>query len=100
MASSVALHKLHLHPICPVVIHSFVLSPTHSTVFVQMDTMSSHNDDDEEAGPSTLTDSAQTQQVLCDELCMENLKASSAARHKLHIHPICPVVIHSFVASP
>ena len=49
--------------------HSFI-----RTVFVQIDTMSPHDDYDEEAGASTLTDSAQTQQVLCDGLSMENLR--------------------------
>ena len=74
MGSSAALHKLHIHPICPVIVHSFVPSPTHSAIFVQIDTMSPHEDDDEEARPSILTDSAQTQPVLCDGLSMENLR--------------------------
>ena len=102
LASSAALQKLHIHPICSVVIHLFLPSPasTYSTIFVQIDTMSPHDDDDEEARPS-LIDSAQ---VLCDGLNMKNLVVASsaalaAAFHKLHIHPICPVVIHSFAQS-
>ena len=68
MASSAALNKLHIHPICPVIVRSFVPGPssTDSAIFVQIDTMSPHDDDDEEAGPS-LIDSAQ---VLCDGLNM------------------------------
>ena len=73
MASSAAFHKLHIHLICQVVIHSSP-SSTHSTIFVQTDTVSPHEDDDEEARPSILTDSAQTQPVLCDGLSMENLR--------------------------
>ena len=103
MASSAALHKLHIHAtICPVIVHSFVPSPSSadSAIFVQID-MLPHNDDDEEAGPSTLTDSAQTQQVLCDGLSMENLRHGIVScTLQIHIHPICPVIVRSFVPSP